>query len=303
MAIVVPELFSEAVNSSLDVSLRIGKVAFDATALVPEITTCGSKIHFPKFNRISKAQVMTKGVDLVPNDVDMTDSEAEIIQVGNSVRVYDRDAIQIKGQVIDQFAKQLGETMALSIDEDLAKEMANNAVYKSPVVGADTLTYLEIESAFAPFGDKVDNALFTNAGFVINSRLVPSFLQLKEFTSIENSYGTKGNGVIVDGVVGYWRGNIPVRVCNIGTWDEDKKECITFLVKSGSLGVITQKAATIEEQREALKQANVIVASEMYAVKLLDEKGVSILRKTITSTVNTGDTTDTDTTGTGATQG
>lgn len=281
MAIVVPELFSSAINNALDVSLRIGKVAFDATPLVPEITTCASKVHFPKFDRISKAQVMTKGTALVPNDVSMTDNEAEVVQIGNSVRVYDKDAIQIKGAVIDEFAKQLGETMALSIDEDLAKEMNDNAVYKTAVSNADSITYLEMESAFTPFGDKIDNALFVNAGFIVNSRLVPSIIGMDAFTSIEKSYGTAGNGNVVDGVIGYWRGNIPVRVCNIGTYDETAKECITFLVKSGSLGVITQKAATIEEEREALLQANVIVASEMYAVKLLEEKGVSILRKTI----------------------
>lgn len=34
MAIVVPELFSDATNAAMDHHIRIGKVAFDATELV-----------------------------------------------------------------------------------------------------------------------------------------------------------------------------------------------------------------------------------------------------------------------------
>ena len=37
MAIVVPSIFAEATNSAMDHAIRIGKVAFDATDLVPDI--------------------------------------------------------------------------------------------------------------------------------------------------------------------------------------------------------------------------------------------------------------------------
>ena len=42
-----------------------------------------------------------------------------------------------------------------------------------------------------------------------------------------------------------------------------------------------QKETTVEEEREAKLLATDLVASNLYAVKLLDSKGVSILKKTI----------------------
>lgn len=42
-----------------------------------------------------------------------------------------------------------------------------------------------------------------------------------------------------------------------------------------------QKETTVEEEREAKLLATDLIASNLYAVKLLDAKGVSILKKTI----------------------
>ena len=36
MALIIPEVFADAVNAKLDASLRIGRVAFDATPNVSE---------------------------------------------------------------------------------------------------------------------------------------------------------------------------------------------------------------------------------------------------------------------------
>ena len=68
---------------------------------------------------------------------------------------------------------------------------------------------------------------------------------------------------------------------NNGTYDEEKLEVKTYIVKNMALGIIKQKDASIEEQRESLKKATLISADEMYAVKLIDPKGVVIIRKTI----------------------
>lgn len=53
------------------------------------------------------------------------------------------------------------------------------------------------------------------------------------------------------------------------------------VVKTGAIGYIMQKETTVEEEREAKLLATDLVASNLYAVKLLDTKGVSILKKTI----------------------
>lgn len=105
MAVVIPEIFSDAVNAKMTESLRIGKVAFDATDMVGDIRDYGDKVHFPKFDRIGSAETMTKGNSLTPADVSMTDAYATIKQVGKAVRVYDKDKVQIKGAVVDRMAE------------------------------------------------------------------------------------------------------------------------------------------------------------------------------------------------------
>jgi hypothetical protein len=279
MAIVVPEIFADATNAALDHSIRIGRIAFDATDLVGDIRECGDTVHFPVIDRISDAEVMEDGTELTPSEVSMTDNTAKIKQVGKAVRIYDKHSTQVKGQLIDNMATQIGESMADAIDKDLIGEMDKSAVYK--VSGdATSITYTTIEAAFDCFGDKADR---NTAGIIINSRLRSKFLSMDEFVKNDRTYVNNANGTPVDddGVIGYWRGSIPVILSNNGTYDEEKLEVKTYIVKNMALGIIKQKDASIEEQRESLKKATLISADEMYAVKLIDPKGVVIIRKTI----------------------
>ena len=279
MAIVVPELFAEASNAAMDHHMRIGKVAFDATAICPEITTCGDKIHFPVIDRTVTAAKMTKGEEITPAELSMTDSVANVEQCGSACRVYDRDVVQVKAAVVENLANQVGEAMADAIDKDLVAEMDKNAVYKVATANADAITFAEIEEGFDNFGDDIDLANYT---IIINSRLRKSFTSMDQFVRNDYVFAKEKNGVgDADGVLGYYLGAAKVIVCNNDTFDTEKNECKTYIVKSNSLGIITQKSATIEEERESLKKAVVISADEMYAVKLLNPKGCAILRKTI----------------------
>lgn len=277
--LVIPELFSEAVNAKMEVSLRVGRLATDMTDLAEDIRTCGDTIHFPTFDRISDADTVVKGTPLVPEEVNMTDSVAKIMHVGKSVRIYDVDSIQVKGAMKDRMAEQIGEKMAKNVDANLVNEMDTNAVYKVPTSGAESLTALEIEAAFDCFGDDVDSANF--AGILINHRLRKVFTAMDEFTSISKTFAKDGNGVIENGIVGYWLGVIPVIICDNNTYDTTSKECKTYIVRKDALGVIWQKEVTIEEERESKKFATDLVADDLYAVKLMDTKGCVILRKTV----------------------
>lgn len=277
--LVIPELFSEAVNSKMEVSLRVGRLATDMTDLAEDIRTCGDTIHFPTFDRISDAATVVKGTPLVPEEVNMSDSTAKIKQVGKSVRIYDKDSIQVKGAMKDRMAEQMGEVMAKDVDKNLVDEMDANAVYKVPTSTTESITKTEIEAAFDCFGDDVDSANF--AGILIIHRLRSTFTNMDEFTSISKTYAKDGNGVIEDGVVGYWLGVIPVIICDNNTYDATAKECKTYLVRKNALGVIWQKEVTIEEEREGKLLATDLIASDLYAVKLMDTKGCVVLRKTV----------------------
>lgn len=289
LAVVIPELFSEAINARMETSLRIGKVAFDATSIAENIKECGDTIHFPVVDRIGKAVTMKKGDKLTPHQLSMTDNVAKVKMVGNAVELFDIDKHQVKANLVDLFAEQLGDAMAEAVDADLVNEMDNSAAYKTPVSDAVGLSALEMEAGFDVFGDDVADTSF--AGIIINSRLRSAIKGLEQFSKMDRSWAKNGNGIVTeDGIIGHWNGIIPVIICDNGTFDETLKECKTYIVKKNALGIIWQKEANTEEERNSLSKSTYLSADELYAVKLLNSKGVSILRKTITATTTTEET-------------
>ncbi len=271
MAYIIPEVFADAVNAALGVKLRVGNLATDYTSLVDEITTYGDEVHFPVIDRITDAGVITPGTAMTPDTVSMTDSAATIKQVGKSVRIFDKYSVQVKGALKDRLAEQLGESMAKAVDADLVNAIRTEAVYKDSTL--TTLTQADVDAAFDVFGDDIDNDTF--AGILINSRLRSAFMSMSAFTDATKTYAANGNGIVKDGIVGYWNGNIPVYVSNNGTYSDDKS--LLAVVKKDALGVVWQTVPTVEEEREAKLLATDLVASEMYATKLVHTDGVSIL--------------------------
>lgn len=277
MSLVIGSVYADAVNSKLGTALKMKDIATDYTDMVSDILVYGNEVHFPTFNRLSDAEEVTKGTALVPEEVGMTDSVAKVKMTGKSVRIYDKDKAQIKGAVVDAMANQTAEVMAKKIDSDLISEMVENAVYKTALPG--DLSVTAIDSAFDVFGDQVQNSSFS--GIVAHGKFRSAIMRMDEFTKIDKSYAVSGNGIVDDNnCIGFWNGTIPVYLSD-QMWDATNSEPIMAVVKTGAIGYIMQKETTVEEEREAKLLATDLVASNLYAVKLLDPKGVSILKKTI----------------------
>ncbi|MCH5300216.1 MAG: hypothetical protein J1E56_02770 [Ruminococcus sp.] len=206
----------------------------------------------------------------------MTDSIAKIKQVAKSVRVYDKDSIQVKGTIKDKMAIQVADALAVAVDADLVNAIKDEAVYTEDVDVAGNFTQSVINNAFSVFGDDVDNDSF--AGILINSRLRNEIMDFSAFTDATKTFnGVNGNGIVRDGVIGYWNGTIPVIISDNATYDSAKKKAILAIVKKDALGIIWQKQPNVEEARAALHLATDIVASELYATKLMRKDGVSVL--------------------------
>ncbi len=110
MAIIVPEVFADAVNAALGVKLRVGNLATNYTNFVDDIRTYGDTVHFPVIDRITDAEVVAVGTAMTPEEVNMTDSTAEIKQVGKAARIYDKHSVQVKGQLKDNLYQSLIKT-------------------------------------------------------------------------------------------------------------------------------------------------------------------------------------------------
>ena len=224
MAILVPEVFADAVNAKLQHSIRIGSIAFDATSLAPDVLVAGDTVHFPTFDRVAEMNTITKGTAITPEVLSMTDNEATIKQVGGAVRVYDSERAQIKGAVYDNMVQQISDAIRSKIDADLVTAMDTDAVKKSATASGTAITSDELMAGMALFGDNIESSDW--AGLVINSRLFPSLIGMPEFTSTEKTYASMGNGFIKNGLVGYYL-SIPVILCDNNTYDSTSAECNT----------------------------------------------------------------------------
>lgn len=279
MALIIPAVFADAINEKLGFKLKVGALATNYTEEVGDITVMGNEVHFPQLKRTVTAGDVTKGTALTPSEVDMTDAKATIKQVGASARVYDKDAKQIKGTVVDKMAEQVVDAMVTKLDSDLIAEMDTNATQKFALASAIAITSTELNGALGLFGDDIDTDSF--GGIVINSRLVASFYGMDAFVDSTKTFnGQNGNGIVKNGVIGFYMG-IPVIVSNHDTYDTTKSECKTYIIKKGALGYVLQSAPSVEEARQALLFATDIVSGSLYATHLMDTDGVVIARKTI----------------------
>lgn len=219
MALIKPEVYAPLVREKFLGRVRIATLCNDLGFLAN--TTVGETVTFPKFKTITDAEEMVKGTALEPEALDQVSSTATIKQIGKAVRVFDMDNITALGNQIEEAASQQAVVFARKLDNDLAVE-AQTSDLKFATAAAKAITAAEVNSALALFGDEQDTEEM--AGIVVNSLLLASFIAMPEFTSVEKTYATMGNGVITGGLVGYFRG-IPVFMADHATYDATTQEC------------------------------------------------------------------------------
>lgn len=276
MALIKPEVYAPLVREKFEGKIKIGKMAVDLGFL--KNTTVGETVTFPKWKLLSDAEDVVKGTAIGTESLDQDSSTATIKMVApKGTIIYDMDNLTMLGNAVNEAADQHGKLIARKLDEDLIAEALTSPL-KSATASANAITGAEVMTALTLYGDERDVEDF--AGIVINSLLLPSFIAMDEFTSVEKTYNANGNGIVSGGLVGYFLG-IPVVMTDKGTYDATAQECITFIIKKNALGYMTKRDINTEEKREAEYKRTVLFSDMIYAVKLLADDGVVVVRKTI----------------------
>jgi hypothetical protein len=276
MSFIKPEVYAQLTREKFVGKIKIASLAKDLGYLVN--TNVGETVSFPKFNAIGEAIDVVKGTAITTSELSQTENKATIKMVAApGVRVYDIEDMTALGNQIDESATQQGIVIARKVDVDLAVE-ARTSSLKSATAGANVITSTELLTALALYGDDRDTEDF--AGIVINSLLYGSFIGMPEFTSVEKTYATMGNGIVRNGLIGFFLG-IPVYMADHGTHDSVTNECITYVIKKDALGLMTKRNINVEEERHASLFCSDIFSNMIYAVKLIMEDGIVVVRKTI----------------------
>lgn len=276
MSLIKPNVYANLVREKFVGKVKVLQLATDLGD-IPEFASHGETIVFPKWSLISDPTEMVKGTALVPEELQQTQSTATVKQVGKAIRVFDSENLTAIGNQLDEGARQTSIVMARKIDTDLIAEMLKSDL-KFQTANAKVITSTELDNALQLFGDERDVDDF--AGIVVNSLLIPSFMGMKEFVDAMNTTVTENNGIVRNGLLGFFRG-IPVYVSDKGTYNTTSSECVTFIIKKSAIGYKMKKNIDIELEREAKLKATDIVADMMYAVKLVADDGVVIVKKTI----------------------
>ena len=279
MAIIIPEVYSEVLKEKTEGQVKIAQFAVELEGL-SEFAEEGDKVSFPRWASLSDAEDLTKGNAITAEQLAQTKVTKSVKHKCKGVTIFDIDAKTGKGNFVENAVSQQARIFAKAYDDELVKDIDANATLKKATSSATAITEAELIGGFNLFGDDQDNDSF--AGIVINSKLLPSFYTMDGFTSKDKSYVADGNGVIVNGVIGYYRATIPIVLSDVNTYDSTKSECKSYIIKKNALGKKSKTNGTnIELERDASKKATNVYADDMFVVGLIDTEGVAILRKTI----------------------
>ena len=276
MSIIVPELYSQMTNEKVKGKYKIANMA---TVLGDLSGDVGDTVTVPMFKALSDAELMEKGDKISTEELSQTSDSKKIMQYGKGVKVYDMDDLTALGKLIDQAQEKQATLFAKALDNEMVKDIDKQALLKSSTLEAKAITEDELNAAMQLFGDEQDNSDF--AGIVINSLLVPSFYKMDGFVNATKTYVNGANGKIENGVIGYFRGSIPVVLADGNTYDSTTNECKTYIIKKGSLGVMPKRGLFIEASRDASTKSTDIYADMIFACGLIQKDGVVIVRKTI----------------------
>lgn len=272
MALIIPSVYSSMAREKMLGRIKVAQLAMSLD--LPEFKQVGETVVFPKFKRVTDANDVIKGTAMTVEELGQDSSTAKVMHKGKAIRVYDYDDLTAMGNFIEEANTQHAQLFAKVLDNELIKEALKTPL-KSATAGDKVITGTEINTGLALFGDEQDVEDF--AGIVIHSLLISSMIAQNEFVDLQKSYNSAANGIVRNGLIGFFRG-IPVYVSDTAM---SGTECTTFIIKKNALAYMLKKDFNVEEEREAKLKATDLVADMMFATKQTDDTGIVVLKKTI----------------------
>ena len=115
--------------------------------------------------------------------------------------------------------------------------------------------------------------------FRIHSAFAPSFYSMDMFVSSEKTMTKDGNGISVNGIIGYFL-DIPV-VLSDRLYDTTSQEGFILMMKKNALSLLPKESPFTEVARDAAKRLSTIYTSDFYALALVDDTAVVYAKNVI----------------------
>ncbi|EJT6153715.1 hypothetical protein N2W29_001790 [Clostridium perfringens] len=274
MALIKPEVYAPIVTEKFKGKAILSNFADDLGVLSGEV---GDTVSFPMFNQIGSAKILEKGQGIDEEELTQSESKATIKQmVAPGVLIYDVDDLTALGNFVENGAMQQGTVLARGLDSDLVKECLGSTL-KVKTASKNAITGDELNKGFQMFGDEQN--VEDMACILVHSLVASAFYNMPEFTKADLTYnGVNGNGIVSGNCIGHFRG-VPVLMSDKDTFVDG--ECVTLIVKKHALAKMNKRGVNVEDERQAKYKRTALYTDYIYAVKLVNNEGVVILRNTI----------------------
>ena len=278
--LIVPEVYSGLVREKIAGKVIVSQFAETDTTLVG---TPGETLVFPQWKFIGIAADHTPGTKMDTTKLKQSEAKATIKMVAApGIEIEDSDNLVAWGNQMNEGVAQQAISMALKLDDDCI-----DALLTAPVTSAlakdGEVTFDELIEAEGLFGDdfNVDDV----DAIITHSCYKKSFINMNGFVNKDLTYVDGNNaGVQRNNCIGSFMG-VPVVVTD--RLLRSGKHPIIIL-KKGALKIISKEAPFVETARDASLRSTKVYCSDFYAVALMKEDAVVVMKYTAPVTPSTG---------------
>ena len=272
--LIVPEVYAELVREKITGKCKVAQFAVTKGNLMGQD---GETVKFPAYKYIGDASDWTIGTAMTAGELEQTTTSATIKAIAApGVNVYDYDDEVAMGQQINEAASQQAVSIARKMDTD-AIDACLTSPLKKKLAAKNVVTQDELIAMLGLYGDDRDSADFD--AIVIHSAFAPSFYSMDMFVSREKTMTKDGNGVSVNGIIGYFL-DIPV-VLSDRLYDTTSQEGFILMMKKNALSLLPKESPFTEVARDAAKRLSTIYTSDFYALALTDDTAVVYAKNVI----------------------
>ena len=272
--LIVPEVYAELVREKITGKCKVAQFAVTKGNLMGQ---AGETVKFPAYKYVGDASDWTIGTAMTAGELEQTTTSATIKAIAApGVNVYDYDDEVAMGQQINEAASQQAVSIARKMDTD-AIDACLTSPLKKKLAAKNTVTQDELITMLGLYGDDRDSADFD--ALVIHSAFAPSFYAMDMFVSREKTMTRDGNGISVNGIIGYFL-DIPV-VLSDRLYDTTSQEGFILMMKKNALSLLPKESPFTEVARDASKRLSTIFTSDFYAMALTDDTAVVYAKNVI----------------------
>lgn len=273
--IIVPEVYSALVREKITGKVKVAQFLVNLGDLHGKV---GETIQFPKWGYIGDAKDWNINTPMDVTQMKQTETSATIKAIqAPAVKVADYDNEVELGNAIEEAASQQAVAVGRKYDTD-AIACALTSPLKYKLATKNAVTQDEMIAMLGLYGDDRDSADFD--AIVISSLFAPSFYKMEMFTSRERTMTKDGNGIAVNGVIGYFL-DIPV-VLSDRLYDNTNTEGFILVMKKNAISIIPKENPFAETSRDASLRQTTIYLSQFYAMALTDDEAI-VFAKTVLS--------------------